>query len=574
MPQLVYRLLFMVNGKLRKPSTTSLQRRYHKPYTNPQAGFAHLGLIALLLLAIGVSSFLVGQNTDIFPSAEEVQTDQVVFSCNSKESAESDCDKRQEACEKQVDGKKCSGVKYAKYLSCDDTDSNGECDKFNYGWTDCSEPLSCEGGTQPAGQQEQGQQQQTNSSSNQQSSGDKKSCSDANVPTGSSSVPAGYKWVPYCNISCSDTDEHTDCPISDSGFVNQATSRWCFPFKEGNRCLKLYPEDDKEVSSQERKTKNDEANRTGQTTTQTPAGNTGIPTKANDLQLVQEFENKFKTEVQNKGGSQTGLIKEAEDKTIETFTKAREELNKCADTDKSCIDQAHKIFDLAKVRSRMTAYYKVLSNVPGICAKMDFGLDPLILAEPLNGGSNERVYLCNGANGTDKKWRWFDNANSPGEFKDSAKWKPNASYNDYPQEVKDHIKDGVVLAFDGAANFISLATSSSSSSLSTTLGALNSACSATALCNTGLVCDAGKCSESCIGKSNTYCASKKGSGSSCSTLGLCSNVNIVQERIKADVNKCQSPRCSGDKPQCYQVKRGTTTRFECDKANLGSNDDD
>ncbi len=548
--------------------------------TQNQSGIAHLGLIAFLLIAIGVGTYLVQTNTDIFPSADEPES----FTCNSKESAVNDCDKRQAPCQKELNGNKCTGVRYAKYLSCEDGDGDGECDSFSYTWTQCSEPYSaCEGDQPPPQQQpqqQQQQQQQGNSSSNQQNNpanNDRNSCSDENVPTGSS-VPAGYKWVPFCNISCSDTDEHTDCPVSDSGFVDQKTSRWCFPFKEGNRCLKLYPEDDKEVSSQERKNQNQQANSTGQTTTQSPTGNTGIPTKTQDLQQVNEFENKFKTEVQNKGGTQTGLIKEAEDKTTETFAKAKEELNKCAETDKSCIDQAHKVFDLAKVRARMTAYYKVVSNVPNVCAKMDFGLDPLILSEPLNGGSNERVYLCNGANGTDKKWRWFDNDNKPGEFKDQTKWKPNATYNDYPVEVKNHIKDGVTLAFDGSANHLTFSSSSnplnsSSSSSSTTPGALNAACSPTSACQTGLVCDAGKCTDSCTGKATTYCPGKKGTGSTCESTGICKDVNLVQTRQKADVNKC-SPRCSGDKPQCYQVKRGTVARFECDKANLPVDNDD
>jgi hypothetical protein len=213
--------------------------------------------------------------------------------------------------------------------------------------------------------------------------------------------------------------------------------------------------------------------------------------------------------------------------------------------------------------------------VPNICAKMDFGIDPLILAEPLNGGSNERVHLCSGANGTDKKWRWFDNSNSPGEFKDQNKWKPNVEYNDYPQEVKGHIKDAVTLAFGGDINHLSLAIStslsSSQSSSSSTQGALNSACSTTSPCQTGLVCDAGKCSESCTGKASTYCPGKKGTGSTCETTGICKDVNIVQTRTKADVNKCQSPRCQGDKPQCYSVKRGSANAvFECDKANLAT----
>src|SRR3989344_4532001 len=64
LPKLVYRLWLMVYGKLKKPYTI-----YHIPYTKSQKGIAHIALLLFLIGGIAVGTYLVQNNTDLFPRA-------------------------------------------------------------------------------------------------------------------------------------------------------------------------------------------------------------------------------------------------------------------------------------------------------------------------------------------------------------------------------------------------------------------------------------------------------------------------------------------------------------------------
>lgn len=141
-------------------------------------------------------------------------------------------------------------------------------------------------------------------------------------------------------------------------------------------------------------------------------------------------------------------LKDLSDKADMMFVDAKNKADECKRSEsQACFDAAKKEFDLAKTAGRLAAYYGILANVPEVCAKMDFGLDPLIVVTPQETEKPDittdgRVYLCSRANGTDRLWGVFKNDFS--EFirlKDTTDWKRNASPADFNQKVKDHIRD-------------------------------------------------------------------------------------------------------------------------------------
>jgi hypothetical protein len=107
----------------------------------------------------------------------------------------------------------------------------------------------------------------------------------------------------------------------------------------------------------------------------------------------------------------------------------------------ACASQLPPFLTLATTLARYSSYLAITYNVPEICVRADFGLNP-----PINLTSQDSVtgplYLCSGSVGTDRKWRIFDELNVPHTLTatDAAIWKPNINPADYPQQFKDKIQ--------------------------------------------------------------------------------------------------------------------------------------
>lgn len=180
-----------------------------------QVGF--INVVALLLLVGGIiaGTYLVQQRTNLLPKAQEAPHE-----CSQ---AEADTGSPTKACEKNG----CKGYQYHHFENWTDNNGNGEKDSedsFSCSWTQCTDLYECPAGTQTT----------TQTSSIQ----DGQSCQDN--PSGATR-PAGYKWVADCSKSCTDFSNHSQCPKNDSDpqNVKPETSRWCYNFKEGGRCLQL-----------------------------------------------------------------------------------------------------------------------------------------------------------------------------------------------------------------------------------------------------------------------------------------------------------------------------------------------
>lgn len=136
----------------------------------------------------------------------------------------------------------------------------------------------------------------------------------------------------------------------------------------------------------------------------------------------------------------SGDLKAAADVANTELGKALTELDKCTSTDNACVGTAKTFFDRAKVAAWLSAFYAIQSNYKQICTKADLGLTPTISAQvkETTQGS-QRVHLCSGENGSERKWRWFDTSNKAQEFADNPALISNASTSQYSTEMKDHI---------------------------------------------------------------------------------------------------------------------------------------
>lgn len=170
-----------------------------------QLGF--INVVALLLLVGGIvaGTYLVQQRTNLLPKAQEK-----IMAC---------------------DGQTLFGQSEQSFN--DFTAKYGE--QAAEAWVEEHEAELAKSGQPCPGSTSQ---TTTQTSTQTASSSDGEGCRDN--PSGATR-PAGYKWAADCSKSCADFTSHTECPKNESDPFNvkPETSRWCYNFKEGGRCLQL-----------------------------------------------------------------------------------------------------------------------------------------------------------------------------------------------------------------------------------------------------------------------------------------------------------------------------------------------
>lgn len=119
----------------------------------------------------------------------------------------------------------------------------------------------------------------------------------------------------------------------------------------------------------------------------------------------------------------------------------------------TCLDSKFRTrFDLAKTAARLSAFYAIFNNIPGICVKSDLGLNPLITATSQSGVTG-RVNLCNDRLVSTKVWMIFaNNAFSP-ILSTDTRFPANPTCQTLPQDVITHYRNAETL-FKNQSGFV------------------------------------------------------------------------------------------------------------------------
>jgi hypothetical protein len=121
-----------------------------------------------------------------------------------------------------------------------------------------------------------------------------------------------------------------------------------------------------------------------------------------------------------------------------------------------CDQQLAPLLNYARVAARLTSFGAITAEVPEVCSRADFGIDPTIIVTSTTNIVGP-LYLCTGTNPTELKWRVFDTANNPLTLNDvdAAKWKPNLTIATLPQPMLDKLAAAQTLIFGQSSQNIS-----------------------------------------------------------------------------------------------------------------------
>ncbi len=207
-------------------------------------------------------------------------------------------------------------------------------------------------------------------------------------------------------------------------------------------------------------------------TNQTPAQNTPLASKApapasptplastiatyNSSAIVTQFESLQVIFEQTLVANITAAGKQTVPDLQKLITITRNSISAGLNSAKECVqtkaaDCAQKLpplLNYSKVATRLTAFYAIINGTPQTCSRADFGIAPVLNAT--SGLITGPIYLCTSESGNDIKWRVFqDNTPLPINDPNYPPFLIPATCTDlkWPQAVIDHLASAQVLIF-------------------------------------------------------------------------------------------------------------------------------
>lgn len=197
---------------------------------------------------------------------------------------------------------------------------------------------------------------------------------------------------------------------------------------------------------------------TGQSNTAATTVNTSATTAVSFVTQFQSLQNVFNQSVVVKVASNSATLDTSSlarinslvTKTNQSLLNGLQAAQSCATAPTTtCTNALGPLLNFSLVAVRLTAFSALFADVPEICSRADFGINP-----PINGvsstGVNGPIYICSGSNGKEKKWRIFDNTNTPLQLgaDDNIMWPPlndPATTAEFPQPFQAKFSEAVKL---------------------------------------------------------------------------------------------------------------------------------
>ncbi len=179
-----------------------------------------------------------------------------------------------------------------------------------------------------------------------------------------------------------------------------------------------------------------------------------IPISLTKAEII-GFKSSFDALNQRLPASPSGNLRIVSTLAKNELTSIVNELPTCPDNANvgQCIDSKFRTrFDLAKTAARLSAFYAVFNDIPGICVKADLGLNPLFTATSAN-NTTGRVNICNDRRVPQKIWMIFAGGTFTPILSTDQKFKPNPTCATLPTDVITHYRNAETL-FKNQPGFI------------------------------------------------------------------------------------------------------------------------